>query len=318
MPAKVILNPYAGRWKALKMQPQLEGELQKAGIEYDLVQTNAPHHGIELATEATRAGYSPIISAGGDGSISEVVNGIARVSLEQGTPPPHLGVLPMGTANDLMVNLHLPLSLPDAVQVIVKGNVRSIDLGQVSAWDVDGKVSITRYFDNNSAIGLEPSVTLIQQQIKWLRGTLRYLLATMIAILRNPQWTMHLRWSGGEYNGPGTLVTAGNNPLTGGLFYMAPHADPFDGLISFVYGSMPTRRKILQLLPRTMKPAAGNYVEHPDIHEINTEWLSITTDQPTPVHADGEIMFERTQRIEYKVLPKFLPILINDSPKTTG
>jgi diacylglycerol kinase (ATP) len=318
MPAKVILNPYAGRWKALKMQAQLELELKQAGIVYELVLTQTPHHGIELAAEATLAGFSPIISAGGDGSISEVVNGIARASQDSGTPPPPIGVLPMGTANDLIVNLKLPLTLPQAVQVIAAGNSRPIDLGQVTAWDVNGKTSQTRYFDNNSALGLEPSVTLIQQQIKWLRGTLRYLLATLIAILRNPQWTMHLQWAGGEYKGPSTLVTAGNNPLTGGLFYMAPHANPFDGLLSFVYGSMPTRRKILQLLPRTMKPGPGNYVEHPDIHEINADWLKITTDQPTPVHADGEIMFERTHRIEYKVLPDYLPILINASTQSTS
>jgi diacylglycerol kinase (ATP) len=306
------LNPYAGRWKALRLREQLEIELKKTGVAYELVQTEAPRHGTELAAQATLAGFSPIVSAGGDGSISEVVNGITRASQERGTPPPPIGVLPMGTANDLMVNLKLPLDLAQAVQVIASGYTRSIDLGKVTAWDAEGKTSQVRYFDNNSAIGLEPSVTLIQQQIKWLRGTLRYLLATLIAILRNPQWTIHLQWDGGEYHGPSTLVTAGNNPLTGGLFYMAPHADPFDGLLSFVYGSMPTRRKILQLLPRTMKPGPGSYVEHPAIHELNSDWLTITTEQPTPVHADGEIMFERTHRIEYQVLANYLPILIND------
>lgn len=312
MPAKVILNPYAGRWKGLRLREQLEIELRNAGIEYDLVQTEAPRHGIELASKAALEGFSPIISAGGDGSISEVVNGITRASQSRSTPPPPVGLLPMGTANDLMVNLKLPLDLSQAIQVIACGNTRKIDLGKVTAWDLEEKTIEVRYFDNNSAIGLEPSVTLIQQQIKWLRGTLRYLLATLIAIVRNPQWKMHLLWEGGEYHGPCTLVTAGNNPLTGGLFYMAPHADPFDGLLSFVYGSMPTRRKILQLLPRTMKPGAGSYVEHPDIHEINSNWLKITTEQPTPVHADGEIMFEQTRRIEYQVLADYLPILVND------
>jgi len=311
MPAKVILNPYAGRWKALRLRDVLENELKNAGVEFDLVQTEAPRHGIELAYQATMAGYSPIISAGGDGSISEVVNGITQASQLQGTVPPPVGLLPLGTANDLMVNLKLPLDLTQAARIIAAGNVRKIDLGKATAWDAEGNTSQVRYFDNNSAIGLEPSVTLIQQQIKWLRGTLRYLLATLIAIIRNPQWTMHLQWENGEYHGPSTLVTAGNNPLTGGLFYMAPHADPFDGLLSFVFGSMPTRRKILQLLPRTMKPGPGNYVEHPDIHEVNTNWLSITTEQATPIHADGEIMFERTKRIEYQILADYLPVLMN-------
>ena len=314
MPAKVILNPYAGRWKALRLRDALENELKNAGVEFDLVQTEAPRHGIELAYQATMAGYSPIISAGGDGSISEVVNGITQASQLHGTLPPPVGLLPLGTANDLMVNLKLPLDLTQAARIIAAGYVRKIDLGKVTAWDAEGNAFLVRYFDNNSAIGLEPSVTLIQQQIKWLHGTLRYLLATLIAIIRNPQWTMHLQWENGEYHGPSTLVTAGNNPLTGGLFYMAPHADPFDGLLSFVFGSMPTRGKILQLLPRTMKPGSGNYVEHPDIHEVNTNWLSITTEQATPVHADGEIMFERTKRIEYQILANYLPVLMNGNP----
>jgi diacylglycerol kinase family enzyme len=129
---------------------------------------------------------------------------------------------------------------------------------------------------------------------------------------------MHLQWPGGEYNGPSTLVTAGNNPLTGGLFYMAPHADPFDGLLSIVYGSMPTRRKILQLLPRTMKTGLDSYVEHPDIHELNVDRLIIHTDQPTPVHADGEIMFERTNRIEYQILARYLPILMDEQHTPTA
>jgi diacylglycerol kinase (ATP) len=313
MPAKVILNPYAGRWKALRIQPQLEEELHKYNISYDLIQTKSPHHGIELARQATVAGFSPIIAAGGDGSISEVVNGIVQASQEHATPPPPLGVLPLGTANDLMVNLKLPIDLHEAIEVIATGQTRNVDLGKVTAWDTSGEKSFTRYFDNNSAIGLEPSVTLIQQQIKWPRGTLRYLLATLIAILRNPQWTMHLKWAAGEYQGPSTLVTVGNNPLTGGLFYMAPNADPFDGLLSIVYGSMPTRRKILQLLPRTMKPGSGNYVEHPDIHELNVDWLTITTNQPTPVHADGEIICTQSHRIEYQVLANYLPIFIDDS-----
>jgi diacylglycerol kinase family enzyme len=91
---------------------------------------------------------------------------------------------------------------------------------------------------------------------------------------------------------------------------MAPHADPFDGKLSCVYGYMPSRLQILRLLPRTMKAGTGNYVEHESIHEINVSWLKIHTDQPTPLHADGEIQFESTQDIEYHILPDYLPVLM--------
>src|SRR5690606_23781743 len=111
-----------------------------------------------------------------------------------------------------------------------------------------------RYFDNNSAIGLEPYITLIQQRIQRVRGTPRYLLATLMGVYDKPGWNMDLEWQDGHYSGPISLVTVGNNPRTGGIFYVTPHANPTDGLLTFVYGYLPTRRKILRVLPRLMKP----------------------------------------------------------------
>jgi len=309
--AKIILNPYAGRWKGRQKQPEIESVMKSLGYDFDLVSTEAPDHGVELAYQAVKAGFSPVISAGGDGSFSEVMNGIVKAAQEAGTAPVAMGLLPLGTANDLMVNLGLPTDIPGAAKVIMDGNTRRIDLGVVTASDLSGKLHKTRYFDNNSAIGLEPTITLIQQRISWLRGSFRYILATFIGVARNPQWKMQLQWEGGEYGGPATLVTAGNNPLTGGVFYMAPHADPFDGKLNCVFGSIPSRLQILRVLPTTMKPGVGNYVEHPAIHEINVSWLKIHTDHPTPLHADGEIQFTHTQDIEYRILSDYLPVYMH-------
>jgi diacylglycerol kinase (ATP) len=311
MTAKIILNPYAGRWKGLQKRDEIEKAMKSMGMEFELVMTEAPNHGTEIAYQAAKNGFTPIISAGGDGSVSEVMNGIVTAAQDTHTEPVPMGVLPLGTANDLMVNLGLPTDILGASRVIAAGFTRRIDLGEVTAWDVLKKKVKKRYFDNNSAIGLEPSITLIQQRISWLRGSTRYIVAALMGVVKNPQWKMHLEWEGGEYSGPATLVTAGNNPLTGGVFYMAPHADPFDGRLTCVYGFMSSRLQILQLLPRTMKAGAGNYVEHPAIHEINVSWLNIHTDQPTPLHADGEIQFDATQDIEYRILPDYLPVFMH-------
>ena len=294
---------------------EVETALDSAGIDYELALTERPGHGSDLAALAMREGYSPIISAGGDGSISEVVNGVLSEEHSSGKHDlPPIGILPLGSANDLVVNLGLPKELNAAAQVIAYGKIRRMDLGQVSHGD-NRKI---RYFDNNSAIGLEPSITLIQQRITRLRGVIRYIVATLIGVTKNPQWTMRLEWEDGEYRGPITLVTVGINPLTGGVFYMTPHADPFDGLLTFAYGSMPTRLQILRLLPRTMKAAEGNYVEHPDIHEVHSSWLRIQSDTPTPLHADGEIQSEAVQRIEYRTLPGKLPVLMHKDGSTAS
>lgn len=297
MKAKVILNPYAGRWLALHRKHEVENALRTAGIDYELVTTNGPGQGIDLTVAAVRQGFSPIISAGGDGSINEVINGIMQAAGDN-TPVP-FGVIPLGTANDLVDNLGLPKDINVAVKVIATGNIRWMDLCQVN----------DRFFGNNAAIGLEPFITLIQQDISRIQGTLRYLVAAIKGILANPQWTMHLEWEGGEYDGPVTLVTVGNSPRTGGLFYMTPHANPFDGKLTFVYGFMATRLQILRLFPRTMKPGLGSYIEHSSIHEINSSWLKVHSTNPTPAHTDGEIISKAITDLEYHVIPGRLPIL---------
>lgn len=312
MVAKVIVNPYAGRWLALNRLPEVETALKSAGLDYEIAITEGPGHGIELAKQATQQGFRPIISAGGDGSISEVVNGVALAAglgETQNKPKdiPPLGIIPLGSANDLVDNLGLPKDLNLASEAIAKGKVKWIDLGVVII--LDGETWRTRFFDNNAAIGLEPYITLIQQRIHRVRGDIRYLLATLLGIRDNPKWQVQMEWEGGNFEGLITLVTVGNCPRTGGLFYMTPHANPSDGQLTFVYGYMPTRLKILTLLPKTMKSGEGSYVEHPSIHEIHSSWLRIHSLQPTPAHADGEIFSNVVHDLEYRILPRVLPIL---------
>jgi diacylglycerol kinase (ATP) len=300
MAAKVILNPYAGRWMALKRRNEAERALKDAGVDYELIITSMPGEGTRLATRAVEEGFSPIIAAGGDGTISEIVNGIALANNSQNKPLTAMGVLPLGSANDLVDNLSLPKDLTSAAKVISLGNTRELDLCQVNE----------RFFDNNAAIGLEPYITLIQQKIKRLRGVLRYLVATLKGIYDNPRWIMQLEWETGSYEGPVSLVTVGNNPRTGGLFYVTPNANPFDGRLTFVYGYVKSRREMLRVLPMIMKSGPGNYTEHPAINEVHTTRLKVYSHTPTPLHADGEIQSPGIQNLNFTIYPKRLPILL--------
>ncbi len=293
MSAYVILNPYANRWKAKERLPEVRQALEAAGIDYHLVESDAPNHAIQLAASASSNGFSPIIAAGGDGTISEVINGLYKAS--EGVLGP-FGVLPLGTANDLVVNLGLPTSLYEAAQVIAQGETRRIDLGKVNEW----------VFDNNSAVGLEPVVTIYNIRMTWLKGVIRYLVAALRAIGDKRVWQMTLEWDDGSFEGPVSLISVGNCPITGGLFKMAPAADPEDGLLTFVYGYAPTRRKMLKLLPRTI---TGEYVNDPAIHQIHTRRLESHCSPTTPIQIDGEVRHESLDHISYSVLPAKLDIL---------
>ena len=299
MTAKVILNPYASRWMAQKRLPEVEAALKATGVDYEIAVSGHPGHGIELASQAAQEGFDPVLAAGGDSTYNEVVNGLMEVAGD-GPSKTTFGILPMGTANDLAANLKIPEDLNEAAKIIAAGNSRPLDVCQVNE----------RYFVNNSAIGMETAITVIQMNMKRVHGIFRYILATLVGISRNPQWHMKLAWDSGEYHGPVTLVSVGNNPRTGGVFYTVPHADPFDGKLSFIYGSAPTRRQIIQLLPRMFKPAEGNITEAPAIHEIHTTWLRVHTEPGTPVHSDGEVFDMNIQDLEYRVLPGKLPMLV--------
>lgn len=291
----MVLNPYSGRGKAARARPKVEAALRGAGVEYELRITEGPLHAIELAQAAVEAGASPLVAAGGDGLISEVINGAQRADVSGRRPP--LAVFPLGTANDLATNLELPTSPQDVAQAIAKGPTRTIDLGKVNGW----------YFANNSAVGLEPLVTQYSIEMVRLRGVIRYFIAALRAILSSRAYQMQLRWDEGQFEGPLTLVSVGNNPVTGGLFRMTPAADPADGLLTFVYGFAPTRRRLLALLPRTLN---GSHVHDPAIHQHHTRRLRIRADTPTALQVDGELRGSELSQISYEVLPGQLDLRI--------
>lgn len=294
MTACVILNPYSGRWKALKRRPEAEAALRAAGVSFEMRVSQSPGEGVRLAEEAARQGFSPIIAAGGDGAIGEVVNGLYRANPDGVLGP--LGVLPLGTANDLAHNLGLPLELEAAAQAIAAGKTRRIDLGQANEW----------VFDNNSAVGLEPVVTDYNVRMVRLQGVVRYLVAALRAILSGPRWEGQLEWDDGSYTGPVTLVTVGNCPVTGGLFRMAPAADPADGKLTFVYGFAASRLQMLTLLPRAI---SGDYVNHPAMHQHHVTRLLIHLDPASPIQVDGELRSLAIKHVEYRVLPGRLDVI---------
>jgi YegS/Rv2252/BmrU family lipid kinase len=299
MPAKVILNPYSGRYTGHRRWPEAQAALDAAGFAYELACTERPGHARELARDAALAGCSPIVAAGGDGTVSEVVNGLADAA-GQAAPLGPIGILPVGTANDIVDTLGIPRDLAAAAQVLAHGHTRLTDLGEVNGL----------LFVNNSAIGLEPFVTLIQQRIRRIQGPPRYLLAALRGIAARPRWNMRLEWDGGAYDGPVTLVAVGNGPRSGGLFYMAPHADMADGRLTFVYGYRSSRLQLLRLLPRTLRPGAGSYVEMAGISEVHATWLRVRIDPPAPAHADGEVFAPSIGALEYRILPARLRVLV--------
>jgi diacylglycerol kinase (ATP) len=290
----VIVNGFAGKLDGPAKCALVKHGMHAAGLPGDMVITNRPGHGLELTRQAAAHGFTTIIAAGGDGTINEVVNGLMR------TPdaPPHcrLGILPLGTANDLAYTLGLPTDIEAACRRIAARQSRLLDVGQVNG----------RYFINNSAVGLEPQVTIAQHRMRWLKGSGRYVVAALLTIAQPQFWDMRLDWDTGVYEGPLILVSVGNGSRTGGAFFMTPQAKPDDGQLNFIFAVRMSRLRMLGLLPKTF---SGKHIGHPLVGHNRTQKLEITTTTPTPIQADGEVFETAATHITYQIFPGAVRVL---------
>ena len=298
MTAKVILNPYSNRWKSKARWPEVEAALKAAKVDFALDVSEYKGHVIGLAKKAALDGFSPIIAAGGDGTIGETANGLMQAAGSEKEAIGPLGIMPTGSANDFVYSLGLPTDFNEAARVIAAGKTKLIDLGKVNG----------KYFVNNSAAGLEPYVSLKHEKITWIRGLVRYLVAAVQGIMDKPEWNGEVKWDDGEYKGMLSLITIGNGRRTGG-FFMTPHADMFDGKLTLAYGYRATRLGLFLALPRAFKEGAGSYVEMDGMVELNATKVSIKLNKPSPAHTDGELFPEWVQNFEYEILPQKLKII---------
>lgn len=301
MTAKVILNPYSNRWNSQKRWREAQTALKAAGVDFHLAISEKKGHIVELAEQAALQRFSPIIVAGGDGSVGEAANGLMRAarSTSSTSPIPPLGILPTGSANDLVFALGLPTDLDESAKVIAAGKTRAMDVGKLN----------DRYFVNNSAAGLEPYVTIKHEKIDWIKGMARYLVAAVQAIMDRPEWEGKITWDDGEYKGKFSLISIGNGRRTGG-FFMTPHADPFDGKLTLAFGHRPTQLGLFQALPRAFNEDKGSYVEMEGMREVHATHVSVHLDKPSPAHTDGELLPEWIQDFEYDILPRCLNIIV--------
>lgn len=308
-PVKVILNPYAGRGGAGRARERVVTALKQAGAPFELVESEARGHAIELAREARAAGYAMIAAAGGDGTINEVLNGIIQATAP-GAVVGKLALIPIGGGNDFPDMVGCPRDLDAAARVIARGQTRRVDIGRVALEGPEGKV--VRYFDNNMGLGLEAQVTLESYQIKRLAGATRYLAAALRGLqhMRAPHAEVEWVTQAGEREQrahPITLVTIGNSRRTGGMFFLTPDAVPDDGLLDLGVAGALTRLEALSLMPKAL---TGKPLDPTKLKVMRCVSVRVRCAEGLPVHLDGEVVMEDARVAEVEVEPRRLEIVV--------
>jgi len=245
-PTLVIVNPRAGGGIAHTVYRRVEHAISDAVGVSDVAFTEAPGHAILLAEEAAKAGRKWVLVCGGDGTVNEVINGLVR-----GAKPgsrPALCVLSGGTGGDLTRTLGTR-SVREALRLLEAGQVRTIDLGKVTAQDVETDVPFTRHFINIASFGLGGLVDRHVHAFSALGSRGAYGVATLLSLWgwRNPLIQM-------EIQGEQTLdvemrsvtVAIANGRYFGGGMCIAPDAILNDGLLDVTIVGDLRRRDLIR------------------------------------------------------------------------
>lgn len=296
--AKLICNPTAGRGHAGRQVDAVQAMLYRMGIDSEVALTKQRGDATTLAKQAS-ANFALIIAMGGDGTLNEVVNGLVQEqAVEQPTTErTKLAIIPVGTGNDFVKMLAIPQDWRAACTRIANGTARSVDVGQVNG----------RIFLNNVGIGFDAQVGIEAQKIRWLRGQAVYVAAlarNMLLSYRTPQVTVQLDEN--QYEQSITLLTIGNGRCSGGGFWLTPNAQVDDGFFDICLVRGLSKAQMLALVPSAMK---GTHITAPPVRMSRARRIMVTSADPLPVHADGEILYTDAYHLEVTLLPAALDVL---------
>ena len=298
----IILNPTARR--AARQRSLLEGMADEPGTE--LRQTTEPGDASDLARRAREEEVREIVSAGGDGTLNEVVNGLgpfgetADAGDEPASPLPTVGLLPLGTGNDAARSLGVPLDPSAAREVLDAGSTRTVDVGRVRG-------RRERYFVNSAIGGVGG---LVERRLpaglkRWL-GACSYRVAATAAMRHVPRYRVTAEWDDGRQSlrSVAYTVIVANGSRAGGDVPVAPGARVDDGLLDLVVIECGPARRIPGLVWSVLR---GEHPGREDVRRVRVESVSLRARPPMWVSLDGEVYGD--VELEAEVVPSAIRVL---------
>ena len=287
----LICNVRAGKGGVAGALPAVISELERRGLEYDVIETTHRGHASEIARSRLEEGYRFLVAVGGDGTVHEVVNGM--ISDDRAlVPDAVLGVVATGTGCDFVKTFGLPTDPTYAVGHLDGDDAFAIDIGKVTYMS-NGREE-TRYFPNIAEAGIGAAVVERAARLpRWLGPTV-YFFAFWMTLIKHKPATVTVDLVDRSYEGPMNNLVVANCQYFGGGMRIAPKAVPTDGLLD-VQIEHANKREAIAIMPRVFK---GQHIPHPQIKEAKRVRVSIESDRPLLVEADGEVLGTTPARFE--------------------
>jgi YegS/Rv2252/BmrU family lipid kinase len=294
-PLTLLVNPSSAGGKSLKLLPRVEAALDARRAVFRVERTRSLEHGAELALRAIELGEVPVVVSG-DGLLGAVGGAMA------GSEAP-LGLIPAGRGNDLARALGVPVEPEAAVEVILSGESRRIDVGEANG----------KRFLGIASVGFDSECNRVANETHWLRGKLVYAYSMPRTLIgwRSARFTLAV---GDERRRiSGYFVAVANNSVYGGGMYIAPNAELDDGEFDVVSIGESGKLRFLIGLKDVLK---GSHLEKEEVSVFRTPRLKIDASRPFPVYADGDHLTDLP--VSLRVLPRSLSILVPAQQETAA
>jgi diacylglycerol kinase (ATP) len=289
-----LVNPASANGKTGRRWPQIGRAAHAAGLRGEAIFSERPGQLGDLAREAADEGASLLVVVGGDGTVHEVVNGIAqRDGVE-------LALIPRGTGWDFARTHAIPKRLDEALRIARDGTARQFDLGTATYR------SGTAWFANMASVGMSGAVAAkANATTKALGAKTSYLLALGVVFAR---WkNVHLRVRVDEEERDAlmedTIVAVGRY-LAGGMM-ITPDAEPDDGLFDVLLIGDVTKTELVRVMPKIYR---GTHLPHPKGEVLRGRTVSIDADDPLPIQLDGEQ--PGTTPVRFEIVPQAIRLRV--------
>ena len=288
----LIVNLIAGQGRCKEIFPKVKQKLDQRGLDYDLHFTNEPLEAADVTQLVIDSGFTHVVAMGGDGTINEVVNGI--VTHKSSLP---LAVIPAGSGNDFCRMTGIPTEPGRAIDLLVGGRERTIDLGYVVG---------DRYFVNGLGIGIDAQVAYDVLRMERIRGVPAYLYAAIREVFRFKAFPLSLSGEGWSEDYNCISLGLANGKYCGGGFKLAPKAEMEDGALDIaVIEDFPKLERLVRL-PQARK---GSHLRLRKVHYRQDEKVTVSSSAKLIAHIDGEQYRLPGETFEVSVAPKAIRVI---------
>lgn len=294
--AMVIINPSSGKEKAEEYKELVLEVLNKEYENIDVNYTEKANDATKFAGQACEENYDLVVSMGGDGTINEVINGLAPHERR-----PIYGILPLGTVNDLSQALKIPQKVEKAIEMLGSGKVISIDTGKIN----------DQYFGNVVAVGRVPeAIHEVSIEEKSKLGSLAYYIKGAKRILEKDTFLVRLTFNEVKWEGEIAAILVGLTKSLGAFDKIFPNAQVDDGKLHVIVVRDLSLIETLKLTPNllTEKLEDSENITYMKLDQIKIEALG---EKEYSSDIDGDKGPDLP--IDIQVLPSFLKVLVPNS-----